>query len=280
MGVMIFGLVFGCFGADAAKQDWDAMYSQAHQYRDISPAITAALFRQVADNAEPELATRALLQLGNLYRIGMMEPRKALGVYEELAKRPNIKQHPGFADAERTHQSLKTSLAKVDALEAKLSSGTLTAEDKGTTGVLCAIADVYRGPLDTPKYAFEAYKRAFEVTSGTFDMAYYMMGHMKMDEGELAQAVEIFGAFMQRFPKSEWFESAFELYYRCQYLQVFANKNPAAQSFQARELTEKIDKALADYPKVDPIIRTRLQTLQRLMKPMIVETPQTPAKPR
>ncbi|HBF35304.1 TPA: hypothetical protein DDW35_12155 [Candidatus Sumerlaeota bacterium] len=278
MCLCIWALNMVSFAADTpttTTQDWNAVYAQAHSYRDISPTITATLFRQVVNNGDAELGTRALLQLGNLYKTSMMEPRMALAIYEEFVKRPDAKKHPTYEDAERTRQTLKTTLDKVDALETKLSSGTLTADDKGTTGVLFAIADLYRGPLDTPKYAFTAYKRAFESTGGTYDMAYYLMGHMKMDEGELAEAVAIFEDFMKRFPQSPWFESAFELYYRCQYYQVFYNTNPLAQATQARELTAKIDKALLDYPKIDPEIRQRVINLQNLMKKMI---PQTPTK--
>jgi hypothetical protein len=260
-----------------ATLDWNALYAQAHQYSKISPLITAGLFRQIADNADTELADRALLQLANLQQISMMEPRQALHTYEEFLARLTAKKHPSYSSAATSMQSLKSSLTKIDALEAKLSSGTLTTDDKGTTGVLCSIADIYRGPLDTPKYAFMAYKRAFDLTSGTFDLSYYMMGNMKMDQGELAQAVTIFDDFQQRFPQSNYFESAVDLSYRCQYLQVFYNTNPLAQTTQARELISKIDKALADHPRLDPVIQQRLRILQELMQTNILS--QTPEKP-
>ena len=248
------------------QEVWEKKYQQAHQARSTDEELSIRLFRDVADHAGPDLASRALLQISIIYRQSLMEPRKALETLEEFNRLSGVSQHRSYAESVRVRTHLKSALGEIDALEKALPP---PPDAPGTTATLMAIGDAYRQKLDTPNYAFRFYDRAYTASSKTLDVACYLRGHCKMDLAEYTEAVPIFEDFIRRFPKSYLHPSAIDLLYRCKYLHVFHMEIAFQRNREAAKLIREIDQVLAANPKLDPTVRQYLRNYQRLTKSLL-----------
>ena len=257
-------------GADqvssGTKDVWEKKYQQAHQARSTDEGLSIRMFRDVADHAGPDLASRALLQISIIYRQSLMEPRKALETLEEFNRLSGVSQHRSYAESVRVRTHLKSALGEIDALEKALPP---QPDAPGTTATLMAIGDAYRQKLETPNYAFTFYDRAYTASSKTLDLACYLRGHCKMDLAEYTDAVPIFEDFIRRFPKSYLHPSAIDLLYRCKYLHVFHMEIAFQRNREAAKLIREIDQVLAANPKLDPTVRQYLRNYQRLTKSLL-----------
>jgi tetratricopeptide (TPR) repeat protein len=256
--------------SSGAEEVWEKKYQQAHQARNADEDLAIRLFRDVADHAGPDLASRALLQISIIYRESLMEPRKALETLEEFNRLSGVSQHRSYAESVRIRTYLKSALDKIDALEKALPP---PPDARGTTATLMSIGDLYRQRLNTPNYAFTFYDRAYTASSKTLDMACYLRGHCKMELAEYTQAIPIFEDFIRRFPKSDLHPSAIDLLYRCKYLHVFHMEIAFQRNREAAKLIREIDQALAANPKLDPVIRQYLRNYQRLTKGLLPASP-------
>jgi len=252
---------------------WEKKYQQAHQARSTDEGLSIRMFRDVADHAGPDLASRALLQISIIYRESLMEPRKALKVLEEFNSLPGAAQHRSYAESARVRTLLKSALGEIDALEKTLPP---PPDARGTTATLMSIGDLYRQRLNTPNCAFTFYDRAYTASSKTLDVACYLRGHCKMDLAEYTQAIPIFEDFIRRFPKSDLHPSAIDLLYRCKYLHVFHMEIAFQRNREAAKLIREIDQALANNPKLDPVIRQYLRNYQRLTEGLLPVRPPVP----
>jgi tetratricopeptide (TPR) repeat protein len=252
------------------EEVWEKKYQQAHQARSTDEDLAIRMFRDVADHAGPDLASRALLQISIIYRQSLMEPRKALETLEEFNRLSGVSQHRSYAESVRVRTHLKSALGVIDALEKALPP---PPDAPGTTATLMAIGDAYRQKLETPNYAFRFYDRAYTASSKTLDVACYLRGHCKMDLAEYTEAVPIFEDFIRRFPKSYLHPSAIDLLYRCKYLHVFHVEIASQRNREAAKLIREIDEALAAYPKLDPVVRQYLRNYQRLTKNLLPVSP-------